>query len=162
MELIRRPGTSKTSVWRWQERFLAEGARGLLRDKTRPPRNPLLGLGVAARVVAATRSKAPGETTHRTGARWPNTSASASVRCSASGASTGASRTQAVCSSCRNATEAAVPKDNAIHAIVDDHYILPGHPQASEGRGVAGAAPAVARKLHADAVILAEHGRGVC
>jgi hypothetical protein len=25
MELTRRTGTSKTSVWRWQERFLAEG-----------------------------------------------------------------------------------------------------------------------------------------
>jgi transposase len=27
MELTRRTGTSKTSVWRWQERFVAEGAR---------------------------------------------------------------------------------------------------------------------------------------
>jgi Winged helix-turn helix len=31
MELTRRTGTSKTSVWRWQERFLAEGVPGLLR-----------------------------------------------------------------------------------------------------------------------------------
>jgi hypothetical protein len=29
-------GTAKTTVWRWQERFVAEGADGLLRDKTRP------------------------------------------------------------------------------------------------------------------------------
>jgi hypothetical protein len=36
MELTRRTGTSKTSVWGWQERFLAEGVAGLLRDKTRP------------------------------------------------------------------------------------------------------------------------------
>jgi hypothetical protein len=28
MELTRRTGTSKTSVWRWQERFLAEGVSG--------------------------------------------------------------------------------------------------------------------------------------
>lgn len=28
---------SKTGVWRWQERFMAEGVEGLLRDKTRPP-----------------------------------------------------------------------------------------------------------------------------
>jgi hypothetical protein len=28
--------TAKTTVWRWQERFVAEGADGLLRDKTRP------------------------------------------------------------------------------------------------------------------------------
>jgi hypothetical protein len=36
MELTRRTGTSKTSVWRWQERFVAEGVPGLLRDKTGP------------------------------------------------------------------------------------------------------------------------------
>ena len=30
-------GKSKTCVWRWQERFMAEGVDGLLRDKTRPP-----------------------------------------------------------------------------------------------------------------------------
>lgn len=29
---------SKTCVWRWQERFMAEGVDGLLRDKTRPAR----------------------------------------------------------------------------------------------------------------------------
>jgi transposase len=66
MELTRRTGTSKTSVWRWQERFLAEGVPGLLRDKTRPPRIPPLGAEVEARVVAATQTAAPGETTHWT------------------------------------------------------------------------------------------------
>ena len=30
-------GKSKTCVSRWQERFMAEGVDGLLRDKTRPP-----------------------------------------------------------------------------------------------------------------------------
>jgi hypothetical protein len=34
---MRRTGKSKTCVWRWQERFSAEGVDGLLRDKTRPP-----------------------------------------------------------------------------------------------------------------------------
>jgi transposase len=63
MELTRRTGTSKTSVWRWQERFLAEGVSGLMRDKTRPARIPALGAEVAARVVAATQTTAPGETT---------------------------------------------------------------------------------------------------
>jgi transposase len=66
MELTRRTGTSKTSVWRWQERFLAEGVSGLLRDKTRRSRIPPLGTEVAARVVAATQSAPPGETTHWT------------------------------------------------------------------------------------------------
>jgi len=28
---------SKTCVWRWQERFMAERVDGLLRDKSRPP-----------------------------------------------------------------------------------------------------------------------------
>jgi transposase len=62
MELTRRTGTSKTSVWRWQERFMAEGVPGLLRDKTRPARIPSLGSEVEARVVAATQTAAPGET----------------------------------------------------------------------------------------------------
>jgi hypothetical protein len=33
-------GVSKTAVWRWQERFMAEGVAGLLRDKTRPRGSP--------------------------------------------------------------------------------------------------------------------------
>jgi transposase len=66
MELTRRTGTSETSVWRWQERFLAEGLPGLLRDKTRPSRIPPLGTEIEARVVAATQTAAPGETTHWT------------------------------------------------------------------------------------------------
>jgi hypothetical protein len=42
------------SVWRWQERFMAEGVPGLLHDKTRPARTPPLGTEVEERVVAAT------------------------------------------------------------------------------------------------------------
>jgi transposase len=64
MELTRRTGTSKTSVWRWQDRFVAEGVPGLLRDKTRPSRIPPLGTEIKARVVAATQIPAPGETIH--------------------------------------------------------------------------------------------------
>lgn len=66
MELTRRTGTSKTSVWRWQERFLADGVPGLLRDKTRPSRIPPLGPEIEERVVAATQTPAPGEATHWT------------------------------------------------------------------------------------------------
>ena len=55
MELTRRTGTSKTSVWRWQERFLAEGVPGLLSDKTRPSRIPPLGTKVEARGSRAHR-----------------------------------------------------------------------------------------------------------
>jgi winged helix-turn helix protein/DDE family transposase len=53
MELTRRAGISKTSVWRWQDRFLAEGLPGLLRDKTRRSRISPLSAAVQARVVAA-------------------------------------------------------------------------------------------------------------
>src|SRR5918995_4024141 len=35
-EIMRQTGTSKTCVWRWQERFMQEGVDGLLRDKDPP------------------------------------------------------------------------------------------------------------------------------
>jgi hypothetical protein len=69
MQLTRRAGTSKTSVWRWQDRldrFMVEGVPGLLRDKNPPLAHPPLGAEVEARVVAATQTAAPGETTHWT------------------------------------------------------------------------------------------------
>src|SRR5450755_2762877 len=66
-EIMRGSGTSKTAVWRWQERFMTEGIAGLLRDKTRPPRIAPLGADVGAGVVRATLSEVPrGEPTH-----WP-------------------------------------------------------------------------------------------
>jgi len=41
--IMRRTGKSKPCVWRWQERYIAEGVDGLLRDKMRPPgKKPLL------------------------------------------------------------------------------------------------------------------------
>src|ERR1700736_2980034 len=65
-EIMRRTGKSKTCVWRWQERFMAEGFDGLLHDKTRPSRVAPLGADVAERVVALTQSDPPAETTHWT------------------------------------------------------------------------------------------------
>lgn len=65
-EIMRRTGTSKTCVWRWQERFMQEGVEGLLRDRTRPSRIPPLAAEVAERVVARTLESPPGETTHWT------------------------------------------------------------------------------------------------
>ena len=41
-EIMRQTGTSKVTVWRWQERFMRAGVVGLLRDKTRPSRIPPL------------------------------------------------------------------------------------------------------------------------
>jgi transposase len=65
-EIICRTDTSKTCVWRWQERFMQEGVGGLLRDKTRPSRIPPLTPEVIAWVATRTREAPPGETTHWT------------------------------------------------------------------------------------------------
>src|ERR1700693_3362797 len=51
-EIRRRTGTSKTCVWRWQERFMSEGVDGLLRDKTRPARIARLNDDVGERIGA--------------------------------------------------------------------------------------------------------------
>ena len=72
-EIMRQTGTSKTCVWRWQERFAAEGVDGLLRDKTRPSRIPKLDPSVAERVIALTMEAPPGEATHWTGAAMAET-----------------------------------------------------------------------------------------
>ena len=65
-EIMRQTGTSKTCVWRWQQRFMEEGVDGLLRDRTRPSRVPGHGPEVAERVVALTLADPPTETTHWT------------------------------------------------------------------------------------------------
>src|SRR5215213_2462003 len=65
-EIMRRAGTSKTCVWRCQERFMQEGIAGLLRDKTRPSRIKPLGPDIAERVVTLTLADPPVEATHWT------------------------------------------------------------------------------------------------
>jgi transposase len=67
-EIMRRADASKTTVWRWQERYMTHGVAGLLRDKTRPPRIPPLTAEVEAAVVSRTLAEPPGETTHWTAA----------------------------------------------------------------------------------------------
>lgn len=59
-------GKAKTTVWRWQERFMAQGVDGLLRDKTRPPGKPPVPIDRAAKVVAMTLKPPPHEATHWT------------------------------------------------------------------------------------------------
>src|SRR5208282_4994299 len=66
--IMRETGESKTCVWRWQERFAAEGVDGLLRDETLPSRIPKLDPSIAERVVALTLAGPPSEATHWTGA----------------------------------------------------------------------------------------------
>jgi transposase len=57
---------SKTCVWRWQERFIAEGVDGLLRDKTRPPGITPLDAALVDKVLALTLEPPSHEATHWT------------------------------------------------------------------------------------------------
>jgi transposase len=66
--IMRQTGKSKVTVWRWQERFMAQGVDGLVRDKTRPSRIPRLPTTVHERTVALTQTDPPGELTHWTAA----------------------------------------------------------------------------------------------
>jgi transposase len=59
-------GKSKTCVWRWQERFMREGADGLLREKTRPPGIARTVDGKVADVIRLTQEPPPHEATHWT------------------------------------------------------------------------------------------------
>src|ERR687891_933234 len=52
VEIMRRTGLSKPSVWRWQARYIEAGVDGLLRDRTRPSRVPPLD---QAKVAAGIR-----------------------------------------------------------------------------------------------------------
>jgi transposase len=66
--IMSQTGKSKTCVWRWQERFAAEGFGGLLRDKTRPSRIPKIEIAIAERIVALTMVPPSSEATYWTGA----------------------------------------------------------------------------------------------
>jgi transposase len=65
--IMSQTGKSKTCVWRWQERFAAEGFGGLLRDKTRPSRIPKIDTAIAERIVALTMVPPSSEATYWTG-----------------------------------------------------------------------------------------------
>ncbi|MCW2242402.1 transposase [Azospirillum canadense] len=55
---------SLPTVHRWQRRVQEQGVDGLLRDKTRPSRIPVLAPDVVERVVEMTFHEPPGEATH--------------------------------------------------------------------------------------------------
>ena len=59
-------GKSKTTVWRWQERFAEAGITGLLRDKTRPPGKAPIPADKTAEVVRLTQAPPPHEATQWT------------------------------------------------------------------------------------------------
>jgi transposase len=64
--IMRLTGKSKPCVWRWQERYIAEGVDGLLRDKTRPPGRKPLSRTVRLKVLAKTANKTPANATYWT------------------------------------------------------------------------------------------------
>lgn len=66
VEIMRRTGKAKPSVWRWQARYLEAGVEGLLREKTRPTRIPQLARTLLKRVVARTLKPPPGAMVHWT------------------------------------------------------------------------------------------------
>ncbi len=59
-------GKSKTCVWRWHKRFMAEGVEGLLRDKSRPPGIAPFGFTLVDKVVRLTLEPPAHEATHWT------------------------------------------------------------------------------------------------
>jgi len=63
-EIMRRTDMSKPTVWRWQERYLDEGVKGLKRDKTRPSRVPPLPMATRLKVIAKTVQETPPNATH--------------------------------------------------------------------------------------------------
>jgi transposase len=62
--IMRLTGKSKPCVWRWQERYIAEGVDGLLRDKTRPSGKKPLSREVRVKVLAKTANATPANATH--------------------------------------------------------------------------------------------------
>jgi len=67
LEVARRAGVSRPSVWRWQQRFAEAGVAGLLRDKTRKPGKPPLPAQTVAKILALPCSEPPGQAMHGTG-----------------------------------------------------------------------------------------------
>jgi transposase len=66
MAIMRAVGKSKPSVWRWQERYLAQGIEGLQRDASRPGRIAPLTPEVIGAVVEKTLREKPPAATHWT------------------------------------------------------------------------------------------------
>jgi transposase len=66
MEIQRRAGKAKPTIWRWRARFMAEGVDGLLHEATRPAGKPPLTSETIERVVEMTLAEPRGETTHWT------------------------------------------------------------------------------------------------
>ena len=64
MAITRETKLSKTSVWRWQERFVAAGVGGLLRDKTKKPGKQPIADDIKRKVVETAVKTRPANATH--------------------------------------------------------------------------------------------------
>ncbi len=64
MEIMRRAGKSKPTVWRWQARYIEAGVEGLLHDRPRGPGKRPLGEEVTALVLTKTMREKPPKATH--------------------------------------------------------------------------------------------------
>jgi transposase len=64
MAIARAVGTSKVTVARWQERYLAKGLTGLRHDATRPGRKPPLSAQTIEQIVHQTLHEKPPGSTH--------------------------------------------------------------------------------------------------
>src|SRR4051794_9442434 len=85
MEIQRRTGKAKPTIWRWQQRFMEAGVDGLLWDATRPGRKPPLAPATVERVMAMTLDGPPDEATHWSGRTMAKAGGSATAACSGSG-----------------------------------------------------------------------------
>ncbi len=65
-ETVRRTGVSKLTVWRWWDRFQAEGIAGLWRDKTRPPGRAPIAKAKVAEVIQTAMAPPPEHASHWT------------------------------------------------------------------------------------------------
>jgi hypothetical protein len=81
-----------SGVWRWQERYLAQGIAGLTRDASHPGRKPPLAPEVIAQVVDKTLGEKPPAATQWSTGRWPRPLASARPVCGGFGMHTRSSR----------------------------------------------------------------------
>src|SRR5207247_3963922 len=66
-EIMWRSGKAKPVVWTWQARIMAEGADGLLRDKTRKPGKLPLPAATVQKVIDLVTGPSPALATHWTG-----------------------------------------------------------------------------------------------
>ena len=64
MAIMREVDVSKTSVWRWQERFAEVGVEGLLKGKTKKPGKPPIADDVKRKVLETAVKSRPDNGTH--------------------------------------------------------------------------------------------------